>query len=65
MADRVLKLRRLQQILRMFGVEWNPRRGKGSHGTFEKLMGGGVFTYPVPNESDVLSCYVRGARKKF
>lgn len=28
-------------------------------------MDGGVFTYPVPDEKDVLICYVRGCRKKF
>ncbi len=65
MGDRSIKLRRLRQILKRFGVEWDPGRGKGSHGMFEKVMHGGVFTYPVPDQTDVLVCYVRGCRKKF
>jgi hypothetical protein len=65
MADRTIKLRRLRQILKSFGVQWNPGKGKGSHGSFIKAMEGGVFSYPVPDEKDVLVCYVRGCRKKF
>jgi predicted RNA binding protein YcfA (HicA-like mRNA interferase family) len=65
MADRTIKARRLREILKKFGVEWNPRKGKGSHGSFFKRMDGGMFTYPVPDEKDVLVCYVRGCRKKF
>jgi len=65
MADRTIKLRRLKQILRSFGVEWDSSKGKGSHGSFEKRMDGGVYTYPVPDQTDVQQCYVRGCRKKF
>lgn len=61
MADRIVKLRRLKQILASFGVEFDSSRGKGSHGLFVR----GSDTYPVPNESDVLIPYVRGCRKKF
>lgn len=28
-------------------------------------MEGGTFTYPVPHQTEVLICYVRGCRKKF
>jgi predicted RNA binding protein YcfA (HicA-like mRNA interferase family) len=65
MADRCIKFRRLRKILRKFGVDWSPRRGKGSHGSFFKHMDGGWLSYPVPDETDVLICYVRGCRKKF
>lgn len=65
MADRTLKLRRLVQILAAFGVFVDTSRGKGSHMLFTKRMDDGVFTYPVPNQKDVLICYVRGCRKKF
>jgi hypothetical protein len=65
MPDRTIKLRRLIQILRHFGVDVDRARGKGGHLLFYKKMEGGVFTYPVPNESDALICYVRGCRKKF
>jgi predicted RNA binding protein YcfA (HicA-like mRNA interferase family) len=65
MADRTIKLRRLIQILNSYGVSWNAGKGKGSHGTFEKLMEGGVFTYPVPRRDDIYRGYVRSCRKKF
>jgi len=64
--DRTLKFNVLKAILSRYGVEWNPGRGKGSHGSFQKLMNGGVYSYPIPRHSkDVLQCYVRGVRKKF
>jgi predicted RNA binding protein YcfA (HicA-like mRNA interferase family) len=66
MADRTIKLRRLRQILKKFGVEENPNRGKGSHTLFIKQTSGGPITYPVPTcHDDILICYVRGCRKKF
>jgi hypothetical protein len=65
MADRCIKLRRLRQILGSYGVTWDPTKGKGSHGTFEKIIDGRYYSYPVPDEKDVLICYVRGCRKKF
>ena len=65
MADRTIKLRRLIQILKAFGVSADMGRGKGSHILFVKRADTGTFTYPVPNEDDVLICYVRGCRKKF
>lgn len=66
MADRILKLRRLKEILRTFGIEWNEQKGKGSHGSFWKKGDGGFVSYPVPTtRDDILICYVRGCRKKF
>ena len=65
MPDRSLKFRRLKEILGKFGVEWESGKGKGSHGSFWKRMDGGIFTYPVPHQTEVLICYVRGCRKKF
>ena len=65
MADRTLKFRRLKEIFARFGVQWDAGKGNGSHGSFYKSMDAGMFTYPVPDQKDVLICYVRGCRKKF
>ncbi len=51
--------------MRGYGVDWDASHGKGSHGSFWKMIGGSYFSYPVPHEKDVLVCYVRGCRKKF
>ena len=64
MADRSIKFRRLREILGKFGVYWDGGKGKGSHGSFCKQMEGGIFTYPVPDEKDVLICYVRGCSEE-
>ena len=63
--DRIVELRRLKQILARWGIIWVARKGKGSHGSFCKVTPEGVFSYTVPNEREVLICYVRGCRKKF
>jgi hypothetical protein len=66
MADRILILRRLRQILKKFGVGEISHRGKGSHTLFAKSTNAGTITYPVPTSSDdILICYLRGCRKKF
>ncbi|MGA2232092.1 MAG: hypothetical protein ABSH22_14445 [Tepidisphaeraceae bacterium] len=65
MADKTLKFRELRRILKSFGIEWDPGKGKGSHGSFWKRMDGGVFSYPIPHQKDVQQWYVRGCRKKF
>jgi hypothetical protein len=65
MADRTIPFRRLKQILGKFGVDWDPKKGKGSHGSFFKYMPNGWASYPIPHGKDVLLQYVRGCRKKF
>ena len=66
MADRPLKMKVLRRILTRYGVSEDPSMGKGSHTTFYKRIGNGVFTYPVPTDnSPVLMCYVKGCRKKW
>lgn len=60
-----LKLHDLTRILGHFGVGVKAARGKGSHVVFWKEIKGGIYTYPVPNENDVLPCYVKQCRKKF
>lgn len=65
MADRPIKLRRLRRILARHGVQCSPARGKGSHMMFHTVLDGRTFTYPVPDQTDVKVCYVRGCRKKF
>jgi hypothetical protein len=65
MAKDRVTLRELTQILARFDVEVAPKRGKGSHKLFAKQFPEGRFTYPIPDQKDVLPCYVIGARRKF
>jgi hypothetical protein len=66
MGKRRLKLHDLKRILRGFGADWTKCRGKGDHILFWKdFPNEGRFSYPIPDKSDVLPCYVTGARKKF
>ena len=66
MADKPLKFRQLARILRSFGVEWDARQGKGSHGVFFAYIGGGKVTYPIPRGGDLVQkCYVKECRRKF
>jgi hypothetical protein len=65
MGKRRLKPRDLRKILRSFGVQEDSSRGKGGHTLFWIQFPDGLFTYPMPGRSDVLPCYVKGARKKF
>jgi hypothetical protein len=60
-----LKLNDLRRILRSFGVDEDTSRGKGGHTLFYKQFEDGRYSYPIPNKSDALPCYVKGARKKF
>jgi len=65
-VDRPLPLKRLRKILRAFGVEEDPKRGKGSHTYFFKEFADGEQGYPVPTDRNpVLVCYVQGCRKAF
>lgn len=66
MPDRPLKLHDLRRILRSFGVEEDPSRGKGSHTMFFRQFPEGFQSYPVPTHgSEVLRQYVAGCRKRF
>ena len=60
-----LKLRDLRKILRSFGMNEDTSRGKGGHTLFWKDFADGHFSYLIPNKTDVLMRYVKGARKKF
>jgi hypothetical protein len=66
MADRPLKLHRLRQILKRYGVTEDSSRGKGSHTMFFRTLPEGVFSFPIPtNKEDIYSNYIRSLRKKF
>ncbi len=65
MGKHRLKLRDLRRILAAFGVHADESSGKGSHIKFWKEFPDGRFSYPVPNQPEVLPCYVKGCRKKF
>ena len=63
---RSLKLHDLRRILKSFGVQEDPSRGKGSHTLFTTTVAGQKVTYPVPtSRSEVSSVYVAGCRKRF
>ncbi len=62
MPDRPLKMRVLQQRLREFGIEFDARKGKGSHGSFIKP---GFRSFPVPRSDDVLRQYITQIRRRF
>lgn len=61
----MIKLRDLQRILRRFGVQVDPARGKGSHLYFYRDFPEGRFGYPIPNQPDVKAFYVKGCRQRF
>ena len=65
MGKQRVKLNDLERILASFGVSVDRSCGKGSHLKFFKQFPEGRFSYPVPNEKDVLPCYVKGCRKRF
>ena len=66
MADRPLDLRILRQILRRYGAWEDPSRGKGSHTTFFRKIGGSVYSFPIPTHKDPVKLpYIRRCRKQF
>ncbi len=65
MGKHRVTLNELKRILRHYGAVADESAGKGSHIKFWKQFPDGRFSYPIPNERDVLPCYVKGARKKF
>ena len=65
MAERTIKLRRLQQIARNFGIDCSEGRGKGSHCMFSKVIDGHPVSFPMPTDKEVLICYLRPFRKRF
>jgi len=64
MPKRRLKLRDLRSILSRYGVVADDSRGKGSHTMYIREVDGKTYSYPIPNDKDVLPCYVKGVRKK-
>jgi len=64
-----VKFRDLKRLLSKFGVEWDERRGKGSHGAFAgyshvtKIKAS--FTLPANQQRDVSKAYLNPLRRKF
>lgn len=64
-----MKFRDLRRVLAEFGIVWNERRGKGSHGVFEGLTKTTrirhVFVLPRSAQRDVHPPYLRALRTTF
>lgn len=64
--DRSIKLNVLIRIMKRYGVAFSPSAGKGSHAMFVGEVDGRPTSYTVPTSRDmVLTCYLRGIRKRF
>lgn len=64
-----MKFRELKKVLERYGIDWDSRRGKGSHGAFvgdsyiTKLRQ--VFTVPASQQREVSQVYIRPLRRRF
>lgn len=57
--------KKLNKILKRYGVWQDPSKGKGSHTTYLRSTPEGVFSYPIPTHgNEVLDGYVSGLRKR-
>lgn len=52
MADRTLKYRDLLKRLKLFGVEENKKRGKGSERMLTRMIGGRILSTPTKCHSE-------------
>lgn len=64
-----MKFRDLRRLLSSFGIEWDERRGKGSHGAFVGLTKNSrirqVYTLPKDQQKKVSSVYLKPLRRTF
>ena len=64
-----MKFRELKKILARFGISWDNRRGKGSHGVFVGLTHVTRLrqVYPVPSkqQKQIDVAYINPLRRKF
>ena len=64
-----MKFRELKSLLAEHGIEWNPDRGKGSHGAFEGLTLNtkvrAVFIIPKSQQREVSQAYLNPLCRKF
>jgi hypothetical protein len=64
-----LKFRELKRILSQFCIEWDARRGKGSHGAFVGLSHVSrlrrVYVLPASQQKEVSRAYLNPLRRTF
>jgi len=64
-----LKFRELKKVLSRFGIEWDARRGKGSHGAFVGLSHVSrlrrVYVLPSSQQKEASRAYLNPLRRTF
>ena len=65
MPERRIKKRALDAILLRYGIEWDTRQGKGSHGCYVGVIQGRKQKFPLPRAQEVPIQYMRSLRRKF
>ena len=64
-----MKFRDLKKVLSRFGIEWDARRGKGSHGAFVGLSHVSrlrrVYVLPASQQKEVSQAYLNPLRRTF
>jgi len=64
-----MKFRDLCQVLSDFGIQWNERKGKGSHGAFQGLTHvskiRAVFVIPHHQQRETRKPYIAAIRRRF
>mgnify|MGYP001587384376 FL=1 len=64
-----MKFRELCRVLSDFGIQWDERKGKGSHGAFKGLTRvsktRAVFTIPHGQQKETDRPYIVAIRRRF
>ena len=64
-----MKFKKLRKRLAEFGIEWDPKIGKGSHGAFVGLSRSTRIrrVYPVPKDQqeEIQNKYIKPLRRHF
>ena len=68
-GSRLKSFRRIKQNLAKFDIIWNPKKGKGSHGSFvgPHLESARSNAFPIPKsqQREINLDYVNGLRRRF
>ncbi|HLB74543.1 MAG TPA: type II toxin-antitoxin system HicA family toxin [Sedimentisphaerales bacterium] len=65
---RQYRFKDLVKLLRSYRIEWNPRKGKGSHGAFVGPdLKGNIQSYTLPRhqQREVKKRYIKGICDRF
>lgn len=64
-----MKFRHLKRVLSKYGIEWDERRGKGSHGVFRGPTYSSKLNkvYPIPKDQqkETSTIYINPLRRTF